>query len=82
MPTEVYAKKVVADLLKPKTSAWLWHGHQASVVRWLSWLMPRTFWVSWFAFLVAFWKLKNHVLLTCMKDNYFAKKFGLRKFKA
>ncbi|KAL6163260.1 NADPH-dependent 1-acyl dihydroxyacetone phosphate reductase [Exserohilum turcicum] len=59
MPTEVYAKKVVADLLKPKTSAWLWHGHQASVVRWLSWLMPRTFW-----------------------DNYFAKKFGLRKFKA
>jgi len=46
MPTESYARKVVSDLLKPKSEAWLWRGHQSSLVKWLSWLLPRGFWVS------------------------------------
>ena len=54
MPTEVYARKVVSDLLKPAPKAWLWRGHQASVARWLSWLLPSAFWVSdscsWYRF--------------------------------
>lgn len=35
MPTEVYAKIVVTEVLKPKPRAWLWTGNQASLV----WLM-------------------------------------------
>lgn len=46
MATETYARKVVGDLLKPTTGAWLWRGHKSSTVRWLSWLLPRAFWVS------------------------------------
>ncbi|PPQ80074.1 hypothetical protein CVT25_001503 [Psilocybe cyanescens] len=32
MPTEVYAKIVVTEVLKPKPRAWLWTGNQASLV--------------------------------------------------
>lgn len=46
MATETYAQKVVSDLLKPTSETWLWRGHQASLVKWLSWLLPRGFWVS------------------------------------
>lgn len=46
MPTETYARKVVSDLLEPTSKAWLWRGHQSNLVRWLSWLLPRGFWVS------------------------------------
>ncbi|USP72843.1 hypothetical protein yc1106_00117 [Curvularia clavata] len=49
MPTETYARKVVGDLLKPTTGAWLWRGHQSSVVRWLSWILPRGFWDWYFS---------------------------------
>ncbi|EMD67149.1 hypothetical protein GGP41_007075 [Bipolaris sorokiniana] len=49
MPTETYARKVVSDLLEPTSKAWLWRGHQSSLVRWLSWLLPRGFWDLYFS---------------------------------
>ncbi|ORX96161.1 hypothetical protein BCR34DRAFT_677392 [Clohesyomyces aquaticus] len=49
MPTETYAKKVVGDLLNSKTKGWIWRGHQATLVKWLAWLVPRSFWDYYFS---------------------------------
>ncbi|EUC44802.1 hypothetical protein COCMIDRAFT_97337 [Bipolaris oryzae ATCC 44560] len=59
MPTETYARKVVSDLLEPTSKAWLWRGHQSSLVKWLSWLLPRGFWDLYFSRKFGLGKLRS-----------------------
>ncbi|RYP10657.1 hypothetical protein DL765_008039 [Monosporascus sp. GIB2] len=43
-PPEVYARSVVAEVVKSKPSVWFWTGARTVIVRYGDMLLPRTFW--------------------------------------
>ncbi|KAK4222720.1 short chain dehydrogenase [Podospora fimiseda] len=51
-PPEVYARSVVAEIMKKNPSAWFWTGASTSLVRFIDTFLPRTTWdrlfIRWF----------------------------------
>ncbi|KAI1161566.1 hypothetical protein F5B18DRAFT_429019 [Nemania serpens] len=43
-PPEVYARSVVAEVIKPKPQVWFWTGRRVPIVRYGDMFLPRTFW--------------------------------------
>ncbi|KAI0393706.1 hypothetical protein F5Y17DRAFT_295940 [Xylariaceae sp. FL0594] len=43
-PPHVYARSVVAEVMKAKPQAWFWTGAASSFVRYIDMFLPRTFW--------------------------------------